>query len=449
MARPPSLKTVVSRVFATSPRPIYLLDAAQKIVYHNPALPEWLGFSAERQLTGLKCLYAPSDRDATSLSAEDVQLGRCLAVPPQISDAGVHQSTLKLETGACRTASYIALNDDEDSTLVIVGDTNELTETMPRSSGLDVADLHAQVTQLRQDWSEAFRLESLLGDSAAMRQVRKQVQLAAKTYCRVVVIGKPGSGRQRVARTIHREQTEGRQPLVPLDCGLLDTDLLEATIESIVRQLAESEGTSTLLLLEVDRLSIEAQATLIGFLEIGELGLGTLATSTHRLSELVEQQRFRHDLACQLSSLEILLPTLSERMEDLPALIQWALEHSKHGHQLGGFAEDALEALLRYPFPGELEELTAIVEEVASTATGSMVTAADLPRKVSYAADANSLPDLVAEDVNLDAFLAEVETELIARALKQSKGNRAQAARSLGVSRGKLLRRIEQLGIGE
>ena len=94
-----------------------------------------------------------------------------------------------------------------------------------------------------------------------------------------------------------------------------------------------------------------------------------------------------------------------------------------------------------------MTELKQVVEESAAIAKGSLIGESDLPKKIGYAADASVLPDAKDEDVDLDAFMAEIESELIARALKQAKGNRAQAARSLGISRGKLLRRIEQLGL--
>jgi DNA-binding NtrC family response regulator len=97
----------------------------------------------------------------------------------------------------------------------------------------------------------------------------------------------------------------------------------------------------------------------------------------------------------------------------------------------------------------EVEELKEVVNEAAATATTSQITKDDLPQKLKFAEDAAVLPDVEDEQIKLDDFLAEVEAELISRALRRSKGNRAQAARSLGISRGKLLRRIEQLKVDD
>ena len=108
-----------------------------------------------------------------------------------------------------------------------------------------------------------------------------------------------------------------------------------------------------------------------------------------------------------------------------------------------------MEGLLRYAWPSEVTELREVVDEAASNATTSRITKEDLPEKLRFAEDANALPDVAPEQIKLDAFLAKVESELICRAIRQAKGNKAQAARDLGISRGKLLRRIEQLGIAD
>lgn len=449
MARPTSLRTILSRIFATSPRPIYLLDSAQRIVYHNSALAEWVN-RADEDLVGIKCSYAPTHQAMDSTSEANIVLGRSLAAPPQLAASGEFQAMLGF-AGNQRKAHFFSINDEDDSTFVLLSETAGGILGEP---AFDSGALHASVTELRKEWNQAFRLDALIGESPALRQVRAQVKLAASSRaCRVVIVGKSGTGRQTVARTIHREQTQCKTPLVPLDCQLLDEELLQATIESMVRQMTESETAGhtsiTLLLLELNHLTLEAQASLVGLLEIGELGLNTLATTEISLVDLVEQQKFRHDLACRLSSLEIRLPSLTERIDDIPVLAQWMVEHSKHKKTVGGLTPEAMEALLRYRFPGELAELRELIDEATARATDSLISVEDLPRKLQLAADADVLPDLVEEDVSLEPFLAEVEAELISRALRRAKGNRAQAARSLGVSRGKLLRRIEQLGLGE
>ena len=444
MVRPTSPKTIVSRIFSASQRPIYLLDASGRVVFLNSALAEWLDMD-EQQLQGLQCVYS-----ATAASSE---VASCLAVPPQVAETGEYRTTIGLPGNESRrSATFYSLHDQADSTLVIL-DAEESEEQPP--STFDVDTLHQEVLAMREAWSQAYRLDSIVGSSPAMKRVRAQIQVAAKTSCRVVIVGNQGTGRETVARTIHREQaseqSQGHPVLVPLSCELMDAELLQSTVEAFVRQLAEQDDPvpTTLLLLDVEQLSMEAQSALLGFLEIPELGFQTMATSRSQLSDLVEQQKFRAELASHLTNLEIMLPSLTERLDDIPVVAQWMLERSSHSDRLGGFTPDAIESLLRYGWPREVTELKEVVEEAAATATGSLIGKDDLPKKLEYAADAAALPDQKVEDVNLDEFMAEVESELIARALRNAKGNRAQAARSLGISRGKLLRRIEQLGLDD
>jgi len=439
MVRPTSPKTIVSRIFSASQRPVYILDASGRIVFFNEALTEWLGVT-EQQIQGLQCVY--------SATAANSEVASCLAVPPQVAEAGEYRTAVVLPSNdnKRRLATFYSLHDQAESTLVVLD--AAASEEQP-SSYFDVDALHQEVVAMRNEWSKSYRLDSLVGVSPAMKRVRAQVQLAAQSPCRVVIVGNEGTGRETVARTIHREQTQGQQMLVPLSCELLDAELLQTTVETFVRQIAEQEDRVpvTLLLLEAGQLSMEAQSVLLGFLEIPELGLQTIATSRARLEDSVDQQKFRAELACHLTNLEIKLPSLADRLDDIPVVAQWMLERSSYSDRLGGFTPEAIESLLRYGWPREVTELKEVVEESAASAKGSLIGIEDLPKKLEYAADAAALPDLVVEDVNLDEFMAEVESELITRALQQAKGNRAQAARSLGVSRGKLLRRIEQLGL--
>ena len=442
MARPNSPKTIVSRLFAASQRPIYILDGSGRIVFSNQALADWLGVPGE-QLQGLRCVYATSDKP-------DDRMASRLAVPPQAREAGEYRSHVSRGKAdgstSTRSAVFFSLHDTSNSTLVVLADVDCVEVT---SSPFDSDDLHRQVIEMRKEWGQAYRLDQLVGASPAMRQIRSQIQLASNTPCRVVVVGQQGTGRETIARTIHQQRTQGRQMLVPFSCELLDAETLQSTLETLVKQVTEmGDDTSTvLLLLEVDQLSMESQSVLLGFLEIVELGLETLSTSRSSLKDLVEQEKFRAELACHLASLEIRVPSLCDRLDDIPLLAQWSLERSKHKDRVGGFAPETIESLLRYGWPREIAELNEVVAAAAANAKTAMIEVLDLPKKLAYAADAAVLPDIIDEQVNLDEFMAEVESELISRALRHTKGNRAQAARALGVSRGKLLRRIEQLGI--
>lgn len=440
MARPISQKTIVSRLFAMSERPIYIVDGSGRVVFSNRALWQWLDVT-EEQLKGVRCSY--------STSHSDDELSNCLAVPPQ-ARVEEHRARIVVENGVrktCRWALFLPLCDQFGSSTLVLVDEVEAPEDTERR--LDADALHRELRLFRKEWSNATSLDCLVGQSAAMQQARNQLSLAGTTPCRVVLVGNPGSGRTAIARAIHCQRTKGTCSLVPLSCELLDAELLQTTIEAFVRQSAELEDETpgTLLLLEVDKLSMEAQSALLGFLEIVEFEAQTIATCQTSLLELSARQAFRSEIAHHLTGLEIRLPPLADRLEDVPILAQWFLERSHVSERVGGFAPEAMERLLRYGWPREVDEVQEVVQAAAASACGTLIAVEDLPQKLTYAADAATHPDLDEEQVSLDEFLSEVEAELIMRALRQAKGNRAQAARLLNVSRARLLRRIDHLGI--
>ncbi len=447
MARPLSQKTVVSRLFANCSRPIYLLDTSRRIVFCNESLAKWLQVSVE-ELVGRRCVYCNTERqDKSNLSNQ-------LCPPPQAWQSSTYHGLITVRAAGGkqqRSASFFPLSlDQQPSPMLVMLDEQDNDDSPAELQ--DAETLHRQIIELREAWSVRFTLDRLVGQSPAMRQVRSRVEIATQSACRVLIVGQSGTGRETVARTIHRHRSQGRRaPLVPLSCSVLDAALLESTVEACVRQAAElsDEAPGTLLLLDVDQLSPEAQAALLGFMAIPELELQTMATSQQRLSQLVAEQKFRNELASDLVTLEIFVPHLSDRMEDVPLLAQWLVEEENRTgeKQLGGFTPAAMDELLGYDWPGELNELRQLVRIAHQTAAGPLIQPTELPEKLRLAADASAMAPVVEEKIVLDEFLAEVEAELIVRALKQAKGNKAQAARLLHISRARLLRRIEHLGV--
>jgi DNA-binding NtrC family response regulator len=204
-----------------------------------------------------------------------------------------------------------------------------------------------------------------------------------------------------------------------------------------------------LLLTEIDRAPADVQAHLAGWMSSGTLPLRVIATAREALSRAVARGEFREDLACQISTLLIEVPSLAERREDLPLLAQRFLEeHNVRGpKQLRGWSAEALDRLAAHPWPGNLAELAEVAREAHAAAEGIEVTAADLPPSLRLAADAAARPKRAVETIVLEDFLAGVERELIERALAQAKGNKTRAARLLGMTRPRLYRRLVQLGL--
>jgi DNA-binding NtrC family response regulator len=226
---------------------------------------------------------------------------------------------------------------------------------------------------------------------------------------------------------------------------------MEAVDSAVARgtNLDDSSPPGTLLLHRVDELPAEVQASLVDFLVRRSPRLRLIATAADPLAELARRGKFRADLAAWLSTIVIELPSLAQRRGDLPLLAQLFLEECNVSgrRQIGGFSPAALDRLDAFPWPGNLDELAQAIAEAHRKAAGLEIGVEDLPERLRVAAQAAAAPRRVDETIVLDEYLGRVERELIRRALARAKGNKARAARLLGMTRPRLYRRMVQLGL--
>lgn len=440
-------------------QPIYVLDDELTVVFCNRACRDWLGPRVEG-LLGQRCAYH-SDPDVEGPAG--VAAG--LAPPPEAMAGRPIRATVTYadpQRGVLsRRARFVPLGDGPDDLigLVAVLDVEDLPEpdsapVAPPRDEPRAVDLHEHVRQFRREAAAGYRADRLIGESAAIRRARAQIELAAGSRASVLVVGPPGSGRQHVAAAIHY----GSDPrsvgsLVRLACSVLGADLIRSTVLALAAKdpLGEKAASSTLLLSEADQLPVEVQAELAATLAGRRLRLRLVATAERPLEEMARRGEYRADLAGLLSTITVELPPLSQRRGDLPLLAQLFLEHvnAQGAKQLGGFTPEALDKLDAYPWPGNLDELARVVAEAHHRSEGPQVLSGDLPERIRLAAAVAAHPPRAEETIVLDEFLARVEHELIRRALAQAKGNKAKAARLLGMTRPRLYRRLVQLGLEE
>jgi DNA-binding NtrC family response regulator len=255
-----------------------------------------------------------------------------------------------------------------------------------------------------------------------------------------------------VARTIVYAEADGTAgDLVPLDGAVIDAEEVQRVLITVLRRQADQQHAppATVLVLDIDRLKPAAQQELAAFLQLPGIKLRLLATARTSLARRVARGKFRHDLACAVSSLTIRLPPLARRSEDLPLLAQYFLEEANLSASkcLAGFAKPALELLLTHDWPGNVAELAQVVAEACEHATGSLVTASELPDRIHLAAGTVTHAARSPQPIELDSFLADIEKELIERALASTRNNKTRAAQMLGLSRARFLRRMAQLGL--
>lgn len=437
------------RLFSASDAPIYLVDDQRQIVYCNPACVAWLGVEAE-DLLGQQCVYQ-SNPDVGRIEV----LAAALCPPPQ-TFCGKPQTarvTITTEVGQTisRRGQFWPLGDGQDESAPVIAlleqsdaSARDLESDMPAEDF--AARLHDALRTFRQQAAGRFRVDGLIGTSHAITRARAQVELAANSAASVLIRGPAGAGKRHVAKAIHYGQ---RQPgaLVSLECGLLESNALRATLRSLSRRAADQPG-GTLLLVDVEQLTADAQAELAGMLRERALPMRIVSISAKALAEL-PPEAFSPELASALATLTIELPPLARRVDDLPLLAQAFLEaeNSVGTKQVGGFATEAFERLAAYPWPGNLDELASIVRQAHQQASGGEVAARDLPREIHLALDGAAHPKRSDETIVLEEYLGRVEKELIVRAMRRAKGNKSKAAKLLGLTRPRLYRRLVQLGL--
>jgi DNA-binding NtrC family response regulator len=315
----------------------------------------------------------------------------------------------------------------------------------------DAMRLHERIAHFRHKERQRHSLDRLIGDSPAMQLARAQVRTATASRSNVVVVGAGGSGRQWVARTIHygardNASAPADEPLVTLDGAVLTDELLSSAAAALASR--GRNAPATILIVNLDKLPQEIQPDLIR-LCVRFAGLRLLATSQLAPEVLVAEGRLHPYLAAAAGTLVVRLPPLCDRRHDIPILAQLFVEelNAEGGKQIRGLASDAVDELVGYSWPGNMDELAGFLREAFQRAKGVEITVADLPRRLAHAAVAARLPRPIAEPIVLEEFLAGIERELIERALKQARGNKAHAARLLGLTRPRLYRRMVQLGL--
>lgn len=308
----------------------------------------------------------------------------------------------------------------------------------------------------------AFRLDEFVGESTEIRRVRRQARQAAAARAPILLRGEPGVGKNLLARAIHQLGQQREGPFVVFACSsvpheLMLNELLGQHSGSAARPSKfELANNGTLYLQDVDSLPLEAQAALLNVLELGlvlrpgsrrplSVSLRVIASCTHSLEQAVAQGSFRADLFYRLSPFEIVMPSLRERIADLPLLADQILRRLGKVHQRTlKLSDEALALLQAYDWPGNVRELEMVLERALVQAGPSQVIAPlHLP-------DFVRLPEL--RRANLQGVqqvkpLADLEEAAILQAAQACKGNLTRMSELLGVGRTTLWRRLKQMGV--
>jgi DNA-binding NtrC family response regulator len=303
----------------------------------------------------------------------------------------------------------------------------------------------------------------LFAESPAMHPVLRLLERVGPSDANVLVTGEHGTGKEVIARFLHESSKRATRPLVPVNAGGLSEGVFESELFGHVRGAftdAKSDRAGafevadggTLFLDEVGNMPMPQQAKLLRVLQTGEFNpvgsskvkksdVRVVAATNARLADEVSQGRFREDLLYRLNTVEIHIPPLRERTEDIPQLAQHflTLQGQRYGKKVSGFSRDALEALVRHPWPGNVRELEHAVERAVLMAREPQIAVEDLVLSPGARRESAQLYEAMSLD--------EAEKVLIQKALGRCAGNVTDAARELGVSRSALYRRLSHHGL--
>jgi len=346
-------------------------------------------------------------------------------------------------------------------------------------SAIEQRRLKSENAYLRSQLEERYRFEGIIGKSRPMARLFQLLETVAPTNSTILISGETGTGKEVVARAIHHNSPRRANRFVALNCSAIPETLLEAELFGHVRGAftgavgnrqgrLEQAHKGTLFLDEVGTMSVALQMKLLRVLQereferVGDshtikVDVRVIAATNSDLARLVADGLFREDLFYRLNVIPVQLPPLRERKEDIPLLVlhflaKFESERDPAATPRLTVSQEAMRRLMAYQWPGNVRQLeNAIERAVAFTAGRSQIDEGDLPTEVQQAHDAIAVTSAVTlpeEGIDLDAFVANIERELIQRSLERTGGNKGQAARLLNLKRTTLVEKLKRINKG-
>lgn len=317
-----------------------------------------------------------------------------------------------------------------------------------------IANLHVQLR-------EKFGLSNFIGTSPKMRDIFEKIHRVANARTTVLIIGETGTGKDLVAQAIHHNSPRAEKPFVPVNCSALPEGLIESelfghekgaftgAIEKRVGLFQSANG-GTLFIDEIGDMALSAQSKLLRALETRKImpvgssqevpvDVRVIAATNRDLKKAIEEEKFREDLYYRLNVVELKLPPLRERREDIPLLVRHFIEQitKENARPMCEVTPEALDRLTQYDWPGNVRELKNTLEGIIVLLPRDRIDVTDLPEHLREVKRAQTV-------IQPGMTMEEIEKEAMRRTLEQTKGNRTEAAKILGVSVRTLQRKIKE-----
>jgi two-component system nitrogen regulation response regulator NtrX len=345
-------------------------------------------------------------------------------------------------------------------------DTDRILVTL--RNALQHLELHAENTRLRETIEARYEM---VGRSYAIRALIDTVERVAPTPARVLISGENGTGKELVARAVHRLSSRANEPFIEVNCAAIPSELIESELfghmkGSFTGAVNDRSGKfeladgGTLFLDEIGDMSLAAQAKVLRVLEDGvvtriggskptAVDVRVIAATNKNLEAEIAEGRFRQDLYYRLNVVPVTVPPLRDRREDIPALVQHFVNllTQREGMAPRAVAPDAIERLTSYDWPGNVRELRNTIERLLILTTSTRITAPDVDRLLGRrAAEGTSLGSLL-EYRTFEEFREAAERSYLLAKLREMDWNVAETARNLDMPRSNLYKKIERYGL--
>ena len=336
---------------------------------------------------------------------------------------------------------------------------------MKIEKALKFQDTERENRRLRSELKDKYSFGNMIGKAHNMEQVFDLIDTVADSRATVLVTGESGTGKELVARALHYNSSRASGPFIRLNCAALPKDLMESelfghekgaftgAIKQTRGRFEMSDG-GTLLLDEISEIDPSLQAKLLRVLQEREferigstqtikVDVRIIATTNRDLQKEVEEGNFREDLFYRLNVIEMGLPPLRERKEDIPSLVKSFIDryNKENGKNIESISDEALDLLMQYDWPGNVREVENYIERAVVVARGPVLETTDFPQKLGAGPSGRQ-----AQSLQVGMTVHEVEQQLIMKTLEACKGNRTEAATMLAISTRTLRNKLHEYG---
>jgi PAS domain S-box-containing protein len=435
---------------------IITVDTNMQIVQLNETAEQWL-----------------KEKDAAGVS--DLN-----QLPAEVSLACLDDARKVLEQGTEVRKHLIECHTADGKIKMISLNASPLRGEEEEFQGVVIVARDMTIDEPREINENRIRFHGYVGSSPAMQEVYKLIENIGKVDTAVLITGESGTGKELAAEALHAESTRHDKPLIKVDCVSVTENLLESELfghrkgaftgadRDRAGRLLQADG-GTLFLDEIGDISPRTQLLLLRFLQektftpVGQdkpiqVDVRVIAATNVNFQEIVEQGTFREDLYYRLKVIEVKLPPLRERINGVPLLANHFLElfRKQHGKKIAAISDQALECMARYSWPGNVRELKHVMERACVLCNGPLLLLKHLPDELQRPITREVQPKVVSQLPDpAGSFTEPISTSLqvlaedkkILEALKQTRGNKAKAAKLLGVARSTLYRQMQRYNI--